>query len=260
MLKQCLPAIAMFAAAGFAGTGDGAGGQLPVDEIMKKMQDNVTIATDARAMVSMTQQKPGQGAKLFEMIFYRRDRDNAFLIVFSAPESEKGNGYLRIEDNFWMYRRNTRTFQHINRDESIGGSDARGEDFETRKLTELYQAARDSSGRELIREEKLGNNPVWRFEVKAKVTDVSYPFRIFWVRTDNSLILKEQSFSNSKTLMNTAYYLKYTMMLGKYVPIEQLFIDEFEKGNKTIVKISGIVTEKLDDKIFTKAYLENLSK
>jgi hypothetical protein len=59
--------------------------------------------------------------------------------------------------------------------------------------------------------------------------------------------------------MNTAYYLKYTPVLGKYVPIEQIFIDEFEKGNKTIVKISGIVTGKLDDKIFTKAYLENLS-
>jgi hypothetical protein len=39
-----------------------------------------------------------------------------------------------------------------------------------------------------------------------------------------------------------------------------MFIDEFEKGNKTKVEISGISTEKVDDKIFTKAYLENLSK
>jgi hypothetical protein len=44
------------------------------------------------------------------------------------------------------------------------------------------------------------------------------------------------------------------------VPVQQLFIDEFEKGNKTIVEISGIITEKLGDAIFTKAYLENLSK
>ena len=42
--------------------------------------------------------------------------------------------------------------------------------------------------------------------------------------------------------------------------MKQLFIDEFEKGNKTIVEISDIVPGKLDDKIFTKAYLENLSK
>jgi hypothetical protein len=44
------------------------------------------------------------------------------------------------------------------------------------------------------------------------------------------------------------------------VPVKQMFIDEFEKGNKTIVEISGIQTDKLSDDIFTKAYLENLSK
>ena len=177
--------------------------------ILKKMQDNINVSTDARSQVTLTQQKTGQGVKVFEMRYFRRDKDNAFMIVFSAPEAEKGNGYLRIGDNFWMYRRNTRTFQHINRDESIGGSDAHGEDFETRKLTELYQPATDSGGKELIREEKLGAIPVYRMEVKAKVNDVSYPYRVFWVRTDNFLLLKDQSFSNSKTLMATSYFRKY---------------------------------------------------
>jgi hypothetical protein len=235
-------------------------GAPPIDSLLKKMEQNISITTDARASVALTEQKTGQGVKNVEMMYYRRDKDNAFLIVFSAPEAEKGNGYLRIGDNFWMYRRNTRTFQHINRDESIGGSDASGEDFETRKLTELYKPATDSAGHELIREEKLGVISVYRFEVRAKVADVSYPYKIFWVRTDNGLLLKEQSFSSSKSLMNTAYYRKYTIVLGKFVPVQQLFIDEFEKGNKTIVEISGIITEKLDDRIFTKAYLENLSK
>ena len=62
------------------------------------------------------------------------------------------------------------------------------------------------------------------------------------MRKDNGCQLKGQSFSNSKALMNTSYYLKYTKVLGKFVPIEQIYIDEFEKGNKTKVKISGIVT------------------
>lgn len=235
-------------------------GQPPVNDALKKIEENYSISNDFRASVTMTQQKPKQGAKVFDMIFYRRDKDEAFLIVFSAPEAEKGNGYLRIDDNFWMYRRNTRTFQHINRDESIGGSDASGEDFETRKLTELYKPALDSSGRELIRPEKLGAIAVWRLELEAKVSDVSYPYRVMWVRQDNYLLLKEESYSSSKTLMVTSYFPKYTIIQGKYVPVKQIYIDEFEKGNKTVVEISGIVTDKLDDKIFTKAYLENLSK
>jgi Outer membrane lipoprotein-sorting protein len=259
MLKKWFVAVAVGAAAAWAPCS--AEGALPqIGNILQKMQDNINISTDARARVTLTQQKAGQGIKNFDMQYYRRDKDNAFMIVFTAPETEKGNGYLRVGDNFWMYRRNTRTFQHINRDESIGGSDAHGEDFETRKLTELYQPATDPSGKELIREEKLGSIPVYRLEVKAKVNDVSYPYRIFWVRTDNFLQLKDEAYSSSKSLMSTSYFLKYTTVLGKYVPVKQIFVDEFEKGNKTIMEISGIVTEKVDDAIFTKAYLENLSK
>ena len=37
-------------------------------------------------------------------------------------------------------------------------------------------------------------------------------------------------------------------------------VDEFEKGNKTLVEISDISTKKIPSNIFTKAYLENLSK
>jgi hypothetical protein len=229
-------------------------------DLLKKIEDNYHQSTDVRARVGLTQQKTNQGVKNIEMMYYRRDRDNAFLIVMTGPEAEKGNGYLRMDDNFWMYRRNTRTFQHINRDENIGGSDAHGDDFESRNLTEMYQPVKDSAGGDGITEEKLGQIPVFRFEVKAIVNDVSYPKKIYWVRQDNALVLKEASYSLSNTLMQTAYYLKYAPINGKFVPVQQMFIDEFEKGNKTIMELSNISTEKLAETIFTKAYLENLSK
>jgi outer membrane lipoprotein-sorting protein len=230
------------------------------NDLLKKLQEIYSMTNDIKANVVLTEQKTSQGVKTMEMLYYRRDSDKSFLIVMTGPESDKGNGYLRMDDNFWMYRRNTRTFQHINRDESIGGSDAHGEDFETRNLTDLYEGAKDSSGRDVVREEMLGQIPVYRFEARAKVNDVDYPRKIYWVRRDNTLMLKEESYSSSSTLMQTAYYLKYTIVDGKYVPVKQMFIDEFEKGNKTVVEISGISTQKLDNTIFTKAYLENLSK
>jgi hypothetical protein len=241
-------------------TAGAATAQPSIDELLKKVEDIYKMVSDIKATVVLTQQKAGQGVKLLDMAYYRRDSDKSFLIVMTGPESEKGNGYLRMDDNFWMYRRNTRTFQHINRDESIGGSDAHGDDFETRNLTELYEGARDSAGRAVPREEMLGQIPVWRFDIRAKVTDVAYPRKTYWTRRDNNLLLKEQSFASSGTLMQTAYYRKYTIIDGRYVPVEQMFIDEFEKGNKTVVELSGISTQKLDNTIFTKAYLENLSK
>jgi outer membrane lipoprotein-sorting protein len=229
-----------------------------VGTILKAIEDMQDMVSDVRAKVDLTQTKNGQTKKT-EMLYYRRDSDDSFLIVMVSPESDKGNGYLRVGDNFWMYRRNTRTFQHINRDESIGGSDAKADDFEKRKLTELYAPAKDASGAEIISEEKLGAIEVYKIEVKAIVNDVDYPKKVYWVRKDNSLPLKEQSYSLSGTLMQTAYYMNYTIVDGRYVPVKQLFIDEFEKGNKTLVEISGISTSRLGD-IFNKGYLENISK
>ncbi|MDP2866083.1 MAG: outer membrane lipoprotein-sorting protein [Elusimicrobiota bacterium] len=228
--------------------------------ILKAIDANYKMKKDLRADVTLTQQRAGQGTKIIDMAYFRRDSDDAFLIAMNAPENEKGNGYLRVGDNFWMYRKNTRTFQHVNRDESIGGTDAHSDDFETRKLDELYGPVADSSGTEKFSEEMLGKVQVNKFEVKAKVNDVDYPKQIFWTRRDNNLLLKQESYSLSGTLMQTAYFLKFTEVEGRFVAVKQLFIDEFEKGNKTVVEISNLVPGKLDDKIFTKAYLENLSK
>lgn len=231
-----------------------------VSEMIRAIDEQSEIGSDFTASVSLTQKKVNQGTKVMEMIYYRRDTDDSFMILMTQPEVEKGNGYLKFEDNFWMYRRNTRTFQHISRDESIGGTDASADDFEKRKLTELYSPEKDSDGKEKYTEEMLGNVPVFKFTLKAKVDDVKYPTLIYWVKRDNFLPLKEQSFSLSGMLMETGYFLKYTTVNNKYIFVKGLFIDEFENQNKTMVVISGISTKKIDDSVFTKAYFENISK
>jgi outer membrane lipoprotein-sorting protein len=96
--------------------------------------------------------------------------------------------------------------------------------------------------------------------MEAKVPDVDYPKKKIWVRKDNYLPLKEQSFSSSGTLMSTRYSLSYQRVDGHYIPIKQIMVDEFEKGNKTLVEIKNIVFSPIPETVFTKAYLENLSK
>jgi hypothetical protein len=232
----------------------------PISDVLVKLEDVLEMSSDVKCKVVLTQQKVDQGVKVIEMIYYRRDSDDSFLIVMTAPEVEKGNGYLRSGDNFWMYRRNTRTFQHVNRDESIGGSDASADDFEKRKLTELYTGAKDDNNKEQISETMLGKIPVYQLELQAIVKDVDYPKKTYWIKKTEYLPLKETSYSLSGTLMQTAYFLKYVPINDKFVPVKQIYIDEFEKGNKTIVELSAISTKRLDDAIFTKAFLENLSK
>lgn len=231
-------------------------------EIMEKMDDMENLGVDATAKVKITEQKPDEGVKVVEMVYYRRDRDDSYLIVMIAPDTDKGNGYLRVGDNMWMYRRNTRTFQIMNRNESIGGTDAKAGDMEKKKFTDLYEPVLDAQGKEILTEETLGKAqiPVYRFEVKAKVKDVDYPKQIYWVRKDNFLTMKTESYSLSGTLMESAYYPKYTTVEGKFIPQQFIIVDEFEKGNKSMVELSGITLQPINNDIFTKAYLENLSK
>jgi outer membrane lipoprotein-sorting protein len=231
-----------------------------VEDILKEIEQITELEADGTAKVDITQQKAGEGVKVYKSIYYRRDEDDSFLIVFTEPEVEKGNGYLRVGDNFWMYRRNTRTFQHITRDESIAGTDASGGDFENKKLTEMYKPVVDENGNEIIKEATLGNIPVYEFELEAKIEDVSYPEVVYWVRQDNYLPLKIQSYSLNGTLMMTSYFLKYTIIQDKYLCIKSMYVDEFEEGNKTLVEIKEISIQEIDDHVFTKAYLESLSK
>lgn len=231
-----------------------------VNQILQEIDRRMSQLSDFSAKVALTQQKVGQGIKNFETLFFRRDEGDEFLMVTVAPPSEKGNGYLRTGNNFWMYRQNTRTFQHINRDESINGTDTKVGDFERKKTTELYKPYLDANGKEDLTEEMLGNKKVWKFTVVAKVRDVTYPKQVYWVEQGTYLQLKVQSYSLSGTLMQTAYFIKYTQIEGKYILLKGMFVDEFEKGNKTVLEISGVSLKKLDPKIFTKAYLENLSK
>ena len=229
-------------------------------KILAEIDRLLDLEADGTAKVKITQQRAGEGVKVYESIYYLRDADDSFLIVMTAPEVEKGNGYLKQGDNFWMYRRNTRTFQHINRGESIAGTNATSGDFENRKLSELYKPALDETGREKIVTTKIGEIPVYQFELTATTEDVSYPKVVFWVRTDNYLPLKAESYSLNGVLMESAYYLKYTKIGQQYMWVQAMFVDEFEKGNKTVVEIQNISLQKIPDHVFTKGYLENLSK
>jgi outer membrane lipoprotein-sorting protein len=230
-----------------------------IKNILKQIDDNNELKYDGTAKVLATVQKADEGIKVYEYIYYRRDAGKLFLIIMTSPEIEKGNGYLKQGDNYWMYRKNTRTFQHITEGESIAGSDSKVEDVEE-ILTNKYKPAINESKNEKIIETKLGNIPVYQFEIEAKNEDEYYPKRVYWVRKDNYLPLKAQCYSLSGTLMRTAYYLKYTQIKGQYLMINGIFVNEIEKGNKTIVEVKDISTQKIDDCVFTKAYLENLSK
>lgn len=229
-------------------------------ELLKKIDEIQTLEKDGTAKVEIIEKNKELGTRKFSMIYYIQDKTDSFLIVFAHPEKDKGNGYLKRDENMWMYRKNTRTFQHINSSESIGGTNATADDFEKKDLYEEYNIAKDKNGKSNITDTKLGNIDAIKIVCIAKTEDVKDPKRIYWLRKSNYLPLKVQNFSLSGTLMETIYYKRYTKIDGVYIASKFLIIDEFDKGNKTLVNISEITISPIPNHVFTKAYLENLSK
>jgi len=162
----------------------------------------------------------------------------------------------------WLYKRATRTFTHIGRDEKIGGSNTTAGDMETRKFRELYKPSTDSSGKEILSEETLGSAkiPVYRMEVIAQVNDVKYPKLVMWITRDKFLELKRESYSLSGTLMETDLFTNYKEVEGRFVPLLQKFTDEVEKGRTSLLEITGLSFAAVDNYKFDKSYLESLSK
>ena len=233
-----------------------------VQQVIDYLDANYQIRSDMTAQARITAKDPEQGTKIIESVLYRRDRDDAFLIVIASPETDRGNGYLRVGDNMWLYRRSTRTFTHIGRDEKIAGSNASAGDIETRKFRELYKPAQDASGKDILSEETIGGAkiPVYRLEVTAKVNDVKYPRLVMWVTRDKYLELKRESYSLSGTLLETDLFTNYKEVEGRYVPLLQKFTDEVEKGRNSLLEITGISFDQVPDYKFDKSYLESLSK
>jgi hypothetical protein len=233
-----------------------------VQQVIDYIDTNYDVRSDVTAQAKITTRDPDQGTKIIQSVYYRRDRDDSFLIVMADPETERGNGYLRVGDNMWLYRRTTRTFTHIGRDEKIGGSNASAGDFETRKFKDLYKPAVDAAGKESISEETIGGAkiPVYKVEVTAKVNDVKFPKLVMWVTRDKFLELKRESYGLSGTLMETDLFTNYKEIEGRYIPLLQKFTDEVEKGKTSLLEISGVSFAKVDDYKFDKSYLESLSK
>jgi outer membrane lipoprotein-sorting protein len=210
--------------------------------------------TDLSMEMKMITSVPGEDDEVKSLKIFRKDENNKFMIIFTSPITDAGNGYLYIDNNLWFYDSESREFIKKTKSESLGGSDAKSRDVEKPKMTELYNWTYEGTG-------KVGKIKCYLISGEAAVSDVAYPKTKIWVRQDNYLLVKRQEFSVSDTLSQTVYYLHYTKINfneeEKYIADKILIKDELEKGKQTLMEHSNISLAELPDNIFTKAYLEN---
>lgn len=223
------------------------------EEVLVAIDANTRFPGDLSGTITLETRDPDEGDELQTLQFFRRDEDDAFLMLTQAPEVRLGQGYLNLDDGLWFYDPESRQFSYTSLDEAFAGSDARNSDVTVSTLAEDYDvvSARDGT---------LGSFEVWILELEASHDEVTYPYRTLWVAKQPSLILKSEDYSLTRRLLRTAYFPSYVRAGDSFVADEQIFVDALVEDKSTRIAVANLSTAEIPDTVFTKAYVERVNR
>jgi len=229
-------------------------------QMLKVIDDRQMNNGDYKSLVYIESKQQDKSDLAYQVVVYRRDLDDKLVILFLKPAAQAGQGYLRVDNNLFMYDPTVGQWERRTERERIGGTDSNRQDFDQSRLHEEYTP-------KFVGEEQLGTYTVNHLELDAKDgADVAYPVLQLWIDEPTGNVLKRQDLAVSGRLMRTTYYPEWQKLYSDskggdvYFPKEIRIFDEVEKGNKTTIVIQEVDLHSLDDSIFTKAWLESKSR
>ena len=225
-----------------------------VERILRNVDEYSAFpSSDFSAVMSMISEDPEKGLEKHVVRMFQRDKEDKFLLLIQEPAVQKGQGYLRVDDNLWFYDPESRKFSHTSMKENFRGTDAKNSDFRKSTLSSDYRVVACQEG-------KLGSYQVYIMDLEATSDEVTYPHLKLWVNQNPNLILKAEQYSLSKRLLRTALYPNYARVGSSYVPTTMILTDELVKGRKTQVGMQDISLNRLPDSVFTKSYVERVNR
>lgn len=248
-----LPAVVMFCLATMvAGSASGAGPQPAADEILDRMDANLTFASRT-ATVKMRVEGKGR-TRSFELITYGRGESDAAM-EYLSPVREKGTRMLKLGDDLWIYmpaiERTQKISGHMLR-QGMMGSDLSYEDMMT------SEATRDTYGSTVAGSEVIDGRDCWKLEMITKDDSVSYPKRIAWIDKELYIPLKQELYALSGMLLKT-----WTMSDiiafegGRRFPTKMVIQDMVRKDSRTILEMSDMkFGVDLPAEVFSRRWIE----
>lgn len=226
---------------------------LAVDELI------VFNDSDISAEYKIMKRDPGGASTTDVMTIFRRDREDKFMILILEPAIDKGKGYLKIDNNLWLYDPVGRNFTFTSARERLQNSSARISDFTRSNYSKDYRNIDSYS-------EKLGVWDCTVLELEAVNNEVSFPQIKMWISDDN-LIRKMEDYSLSGQLMRVTAFPQYQKIDNKWLPVKQVILDYFRSKmingrteyERTTISISRPSIAQLPNSLFTKEYLERVN-
>ena len=231
--------------------------QVPATEECYKILDDIYNSFNFdeafTCNVSIITEKPNRPKDAAQYKLFRRDRQDKTCIVQIAPEVDKGVGYLQEKENFWAYDPISHQFTHSSIKRNLGDSNAKISDVN--KQSEFKKTWEITA----VEESMLGKFEVIIVTAKSLDKDFSYSQQKYFIRKEPHLILKIESYGASGRHMRTTLIPKYAKVNGRPFPMQQIYVNELVKEEKTTQILSDFEIAKIPDVVFTKAYLEKIN-
>lgn len=251
-----LLSLLLLAAGGFAQSGSEA------DRARLRRADANWSYTDSdfSAEYRIAEDIPGEGRSVTVAAVFRRDRNDLYTIIVLEPEVDSGQGYLKQGDTLWVYDPESGRFNTTSSRERFQNTNARNSDFTQSTLAQDYEILS-------VEPTTLGRYDAFIYELESDKEGVTYPYMKAWI-TDDGRILKTEDYSRSRQLMRITAVPEYQRMESRLVPRQVYLIDMLEGkridgefvNERTIITVSGPSFDSVPDSVFSKAFLERMSR
>jgi hypothetical protein len=198
--------------------------------------------------LELATQRDGKPTKLSLLRVFRRDSKLMSVALVLSPESEKGEGYLRLGDNLWFFDSDTGAYVHRVLSDAVSDSEMESGDLEPDSYLGCYSVSSIEEGR-------LGG-------VSARVLDLrergvqAYPRVKVWARTGDGLLLKEEFYGASGRLIRYVLYPSHTKVGARTIPTTAIYADALDPSSRTTATIRSPSLKPIGDEVFRKSFLE----
>jgi outer membrane lipoprotein-sorting protein len=212
------------------------------DAIVKQADDCMDLGDYTCDMI-MTVRRTGEDDRLYKMKVQASGSTN-MLIDFVFPPRDKGQAYLRVGDDMWLYLPSVNRTMRIPGREAFAGGDFNNQDVLSVRLQKDYAAER-------LKDEIVEDTDCYCLKLSAHNTSAPYAAILYWVNKQNYWPVKRVFF----TVGGQAFKTLIIRSKSGSRPDSFVMSNIMEKDKTTEMEWTNIRQKQIDAKIFTENYL-----
>lgn len=210
--------------------------QLSARDIVKRADEKFNGEKSGYSMMSMTIVRP-TWQRTVEFKSWSLGDDYALTLI-TAPAREKGQTFLKRGNEMWSW--NPAVSRLIKLPPSMMSQGWMGSDYTNDDILRESSVVNDYD-HSIDGEEEIDGRPCHRIKMTAREdADVLWSRQVWWVDKKDFIVLKAELYDEDGYLVRTERGTDIKTMDGRLIPTTLELIPAEQKGNMTVVKITGI--------------------